>query len=82
MQRDSESQCRRQSHPSKLSENLKEGGRSLGRKTGERGRIKELADGQNQGSVAPPRSKIGQERREQRRCQGRSDGLKCVCQDH
>ena len=31
-----------------------------------------LVGGQNPGSVAPPRSKKGQERREQRRCQERS----------
>ena len=30
------------------------------------GRIKELVDGQNPGPEAPPRSKIGKEKREQR----------------
>ena len=38
----------------------------------ERG-IEELVSGQNPGPEAPPRSKKGQERREQRRCQGRSN---------
>ena len=38
------------------------------------GRIEELVGGQNPGPEAPPRSKKGQEKREQRRCQGRSDG--------
>ena len=37
------------------------------------GQIKELVGGQNPGPVAPPRSKKGQERREQRKCQGRSN---------
>ena len=37
------------------------------------GQIEELVDGQNPGPVAPPRSKKEQERREQRRCQGKSD---------
>ena len=32
----------------------------------------ELVGSQNPGLVAPPRSKKGQERREQRKCQGRS----------
>ena len=38
------------------------------------GQIEELVDGQNPGSEAPPRSKKGQEKRGQRRCQERSDG--------
>ena len=52
---------------------MKEGGRSLERKTGERGRLVELVGDQNSGPEAPPSSKKGQERREQRRCQERSD---------
>ena len=36
-------------------------------------RLVELVGGQNPGSKAPPWSKIGQERKEQRRCQGRSE---------
>ena len=49
--------------------------------------IEELVDGQNPGPEAPPRSKKGQERREQRRCQERSecqrsDGKGLVCQGH
>ena len=43
-------------------------GCSLGGKTGREGQIEELVGGQNPGPVAPPRSKKGQERREQRRC--------------
>ena len=51
------------------------------------GRIEELVGGQNPGSEAPPRIRKGQERREQMRCQERSD---CrwsvvegwVCQGH
>ena len=63
---------------------LKEGRRSLGQKTGERGRLIELVGNQNPGFEAPPRSKKGRERREQRRCQRRShwqrsDGEELVC---
>ena len=35
--------------------------------------LEELGGDQNPGSKAPSRSKIGRERREQRKCQGRSD---------
>ena len=49
--------------------------------------MEELVDGQNSGPVAPPRSRKEQERREQRKCQGksdcqRSDGKGWVCQGH
>ena len=37
------------------------------------GWIEELVDGQNPGPEAPPKSKKGKEKREQRRCQERSD---------
>ena len=37
------------------------------------GRIEKLVGGQNPGPEAPPRGKKRQERREQRKCQGRSD---------
>ena len=52
-----------------------EGRRTLvGVKDREReGRIEELVGGQNSGPEAPPRSKKKQERREQRKCQERSD---------
>ena len=33
--------------------------------------MEELVDGQNPGPEAPPRSKKGQKKREQRKCQGR-----------
>ena len=51
------------------------------------GRVEELVDGQNPGPGALPRSKKGQEKREQRRCQEssncqRSDGEGWVCQNH
>ena len=59
----------------------------MGRKTGERGTVSRIGRGQNIGSEAPPRSKIGRERKEQTRCQGRSDCQrsdeeKQVCQSH
>ena len=41
-----------------------------------------LVGGQNSGPKAPPRSKKGQEKREQRRCQERSNGEGWVCQGH
>ena len=40
------------------------------RKTGEKGRLVELVGDQNPGYEAHPRSKIGRERKEQKRCQG------------
>ena len=51
------------------------------------GQIEELLDGQNPGLGARPRSMKGQERREQRRCQERSNcqrsnGEGWVCQGH
>ena len=60
----------------------------MGRKTGEReGQIEELVVGQNPGPEAPPMSKKGQEKREQRRCQDRSDYQRSdvegwMCQGH
>ena len=36
-------------------------------------RLVELVGDQNPGSEAPPRSKTGREKKEQRRCKGRSD---------
>ena len=44
-----------------------------GKRPGREGQIEELVGGQNPGPEAPPRSKKGQKRREQRRCQERSD---------
>ena len=38
-----------------------------------RGQIEELEDHQKPGPKAPPMSRKGKERREQRRCQGRSN---------
>ena len=51
------------------------------------GRIEELVGGQNQGPEATPRIKKEQEKKEQRRCQGRSDCQRSdregwVCQGH
>ena len=51
-----------------------EGRRTLvGAKDWREGQIQELVGGQNPGPEAPLKSKKGQERREQRRSQGRSD---------
>ena len=48
-------------------------GRLLGERPGKEGQLEELVGDQSPDPEAPPRSKIGRERREQRRCQGRSD---------
>ena len=67
---------------------MKERGRLLGQNTGEiEERLVELVGNQNPGPEAPPTRKRGRERREQRRCQGRSDrqrsdGEEYVCQGH
>ena len=58
-----------------------------GEKPGREGQIEGLVGGQNPGPQAPPRSKKGQERREQRRCQEKSDYQRSnvegwVCQGH
>ena len=45
----------------------------VGAKNQREGQIEKLISDQNPGSEAPPRSKIGRERRKQRRCQGRGD---------
>ena len=77
--------CRRTvrgSLSSELSEKLKEGERSLGLKTGERGTDRKLVGDQNPDPEAPPRSKKGQERRKQRRCQERSNVEGWMCRGH
>ena len=48
-------------------------GTLVGGKDQREGWIEDLVDGQNPGSEAPPRSKKGQEKRGQKRCQERSD---------
>ena len=64
-----------------------EGRRTLVRAKNQRerereGQIEKLIGGQNPGPEAPPRRRKGQERREQRRYQGRSDVEGWVCQGH
>ena len=73
MQKDSESQSKKQSHSNKLSKNSRKGDVRWDERPEKEGRLVEFADYQNTGSEAPPRSKIGRERKEQRRCQGMSD---------
>ena len=70
---DSESQSKKQSHPSELFENWRKVDARWGERPEKGGWLEELVGDQNLRSDAPPRSKIGQERREQRRCQGSSD---------
>ena len=52
---------------------LKEENARWGKRLGRERQIEELVGDQNRGPEASPRSMKGQERREQRRCQGRSD---------
>ena len=80
--RNSESQCRRQSHASESFLKVEGRGALVGANDRREGETEELVGGQNQGPVAPPRSKKGQEKRKQRRCQERSDGEEWVCQGH
>ena len=63
-----------QSYPSELSEKQRKGVARWGERPEKEGWSIELIGDQNPCPEAPPRSKIGRERREQRKCQGRSDG--------
>ena len=72
LRKDSENQSKKQSHPSELSENCRMGDAHWS-ETPEREKwLLELVDDQNAVPGAPPRSKIGREKREQR-CHGKSD---------
>ena len=87
LQKDSESQSRRQSHPSELSESWRKEDARWGERLGREGQIEEMVGGQNPGPEAPPRNKKEQERREQRKCHERSDCQRSdvegwVCQGH
>ena len=62
-----------ESHPNRLSENSRKGNVCWGKRPEKKGRLVELVGDQNPGSEAPFRSKIGRKRKEQRRCQGKSD---------
>ena len=54
----------------------------IGAKDQREGQIKELVGGQNPRPEAPPRSKKWKEKREKRKCQGRSNAEGWVCQYH
>ena len=73
LQKDSESQSKRQSLTGKLLEYCRKGDTRRGERLEKEGRIEELVGDQNPGLEAPPRCKTGRERREQRKCHGRSD---------
>ena len=74
LQKNSDSQSKKQSHPSELSENSRKGDVRWGERPEKEGWLVELVGDQNPGFEAPPRrSKIGRERKEERSCQGRSD---------
>ena len=73
LQKDNESQSKTQSHPNKLSDNSRKGDVRWGERPEKEGRFVESVGDQNPDFEAPSRSKIGQERKEQRRCQGKSD---------
>ena len=72
LQKDSKSQSKKQSHSNELSKNSRKEDVRWGERPEKEGRLIELVGDQNTGSEAPPRSKIGRERKEHRRCQGRS----------
>ena len=73
LQKNSESQSKKQSHSKEISKNSRKRDVCWDERPEKKGRLVELVGDQNPGSEAPPRSKIGRERKEQRRCQGRSD---------
>ena len=73
LQKDSDSQTKQQRHPNELSENSRKADVRWGERPEKEGRLVELVGDPNPGSEAPPRSKIEQERKKQKRCQGRSD---------
>ena len=60
---DSESQSKKQSHSNELSENSRKGDVRWGERPEKEERLVELVGDQNRGSNAPPRSKIGRERK-------------------
>ena len=71
--KDSESGSKKQSHPNELSENSRKGDICWNERPEKEGWLVELVGDQNPGSEAPPKSKIERERKEQRRCQWRSN---------
>ena len=73
LQKNSESQSKQQSHPNELSKNSRKGDVCWSERPERKGRQVELVGDQNPGPETPPRIKRGRERREQRKCQGRSD---------
>ena len=73
MQKDSESGSKKQSHPNELSENSRKGDVRWDERPEKEGQLIELVGDQNPGPEAPPRSKLGQERKQERKCQGRSN---------
>ena len=58
LQKDSESQSKKQSHPNELSENSRKRDVRWGERPEKEGRLVELVGDQNPGSEAPPRSKM------------------------
>ena len=73
VQKDNESGSDKQSHPNELSKNSRKGDVRWGERSEKEGRLVESVGGQKTSSEAPTRSKLGRERKEQRRCQGSSD---------
>ena len=70
MQKDSESGSKKQSHPNELSENSRKGDVRWDEGPEKEGWLIELVGDQNQGPEAPPRSKLGQERKQERNVRG------------
>ena len=73
LQKNSESQSKKQNHPNELSENSRKGDVRWGERPEKEEWLVELVGVQNPDSKAPPRSKIRRERKEQKKCQGRID---------
>ena len=72
LQKDSESQSKKLSHPNKLSKKSRE--TFVGAKDRrKRDSLAKLVGDQNPGPETPPKSKTARERREKRRCRERSD---------
>ena len=63
MQKDSESQRKKQNHSNELYENSRKGDVRWGKRPEKEGRLVELVGDQNTGSEALPRSKIEREKR-------------------
>ena len=70
LQKDSDSQSKKHSHPNQLSENRRKRDVCWGKRPEKEERLVKLVGDQNPSPKALPRSRKGQERKEQRKCHG------------